>query len=96
MVLCVLCLHTFIRPLEENLPVLQIGRSKPFTPVLAYADGMYVFVSQSTDFAKIHQAICCFEQATMVLLNTSKSKGRAVGAWTEPRTMLGIELHDRV
>jgi len=96
MVLYALCLHPRIRSLEENLPGLQIGRSQQFLPVLAYADDVKVFVTQPAAFAKIRQAVRCFEKATGARLNPTKSKALAVGAWTEPITILGIELYDRV
>jgi len=96
MVLYPLCLDPLIRSLEENLSGLQLGRSHQFVLVLAYADDVTVFVTQPAAFAKVHQAIRCFEKAIGARLNPTKSKALAVGAWTEPVTMLGIELHDRV
>ena len=88
MLLYALCLHPIISSLEETLPGLQIGRSKQFLPVLAYANDVTAFFSQPAVFAKIHQAIRCFEQATEARLNPTKSKALAVGELTEHVTVL--------
>jgi len=96
MVLYALCLRPIITSLEETQPGLQIGRSKEFLTVLAYADDVTAFFSQPAVFAKIHQAIRCIEQATEARFSPTKSKALAVGELTEHVTVLGIDFHDQV
>jgi len=47
-------------------------------------------------FTKINQAIRCFENEIGARLKPSKSKAVAVGAFSEPVTVLGIGSHDQV
>jgi hypothetical protein len=64
--------------------------------VLAYADAITVFLSKVEDIEKVHQALRIYEQATWAHLNPNKSRALAVGGWTEPITLLGIELFQQV
>ena len=95
-VLYALCLHPFLRSLEETLQRIRIGQRKRYAPVLVYADDVMVFVTQPVAFTKIHQAVCCYELVTGAGYNPRKSKRPAIGTWKEPATILGIEFHDRV
>ena len=91
-----LCLHPFVRALEDVLPSIRIGRQGPRGPVIAYADDVTVFVTDPKESSAIQQAIRTYEQATGACLNPRKSKPLAVGTWTESPTLLGIDLHERV
>ena len=59
-----LCLHPFVRALEDSLPSIKIGRNSQQGPVIAYADDVTVFVTNPGDFHAIQQAIKLYERAT--------------------------------
>jgi hypothetical protein len=91
-----LCFHPLIRALEDSLPSIKIGRHTQHGPVIACADDVMVFVTNTGDFHAIQQAIHLYERATGARLNPHKSKDLAIGARTEPPTALGIDFHERV
>jgi len=95
MILYCLCLHPFLLSLEKTLPVIPMGR-EVYSPVIAYADDITIFVSNPEDFLTISQAIWHYEQATGAQLNPHKSKALAMGTWTAPASILGIHFHERV
>jgi len=64
--------------------------------VVAYADDVTVFVTQPTDFSIILNAIQLYERATEARLNAKKSNALAIGRWTAPATVLGIEFCNQV
>ena len=64
--------------------------------IVAYADDVTVFVTHSTNFITILNAIRTFEKATSTQISPQKSKALAVGTWTEPPTILGIDLCHQV
>jgi len=52
MTLYSLCLHPFLLSLEKTLPGIPIGH-EVYSPVIAYADDVTVFASNSEDFLTI-------------------------------------------
>jgi hypothetical protein len=64
--------------------------------VLAFADYVTVFVTQPTDFETIRHAVRTHEQATGAQHNPRKSKALAVGDWSAPATLMGIEVCQQV
>ena len=96
MALYALCLHPLLRTLEDRLRGVSIGERGQRISVLAYTDGIKVFLSNVEDIEKVHHAIRIYEQATGVQLNPNKSRALAVGGWTEPITPFGIELLQQV
>ena len=96
MILFALCLHPFLRTLEEKLPGIRLSRSTRSPPVVAYADNVTVFVTQPGDFAIIQEAVQCYEKATRAKLNSQKSKALPTGGWLQPATALGIEFQGQV
>ena len=91
-----LCLHPFLRTLEEKLPGIRLSRNTRNPSVVAYADDVTVFVTQPGDFAIIQDAVECYEKATGAKLNSRKSQALPVGGWSQPATELGIAFHDHV
>ena len=96
MILFALCLHPFLRTLEEKLPGIRLSRNTRSPPVVAYADDVTVFVTQPGDFAIIQDAVKCYEKATGAKLNSRKSQALPIGGWSQPATALGIDFHDHV
>jgi hypothetical protein len=64
--------------------------------VVPYADDVTVFVTRPADFTTILTAIQLFERATGASLNPKKSKAVAIGRWTAPSRVLGIEFFTHV
>jgi len=89
-------LHPLVRPLEESLPGMKIGRRHQKTTVLAYPDGVSVFVTDPTTFTTIRHAINTYEQANRARLNPQKSNALATAGWAHPTTPLDIPITDRV
>jgi hypothetical protein len=63
---------------------------------VAYADDITVFVTRPEDFTIINQTIWHYEKATGAKLNPKKLKALAIGNWTMPATVLGIDFHPQV
>jgi len=81
MVLCALCLHTFLRLLDLKLPGRSIGRRTGPTSVVAYANDVTIFVTSAADFVITEEAFLLNERASGASLNPRKSKTLAVGSW---------------
>jgi hypothetical protein len=62
MTLYSLCLHPFLLSLEKTLPGIPISH-QVHSSVIAKADDLTVFVSNTEDFLKISQAIGDYELA---------------------------------
>jgi len=62
MILYSLCLHPFLLSLEKTLPSIPITRQVQ-SSIIAYADDVKVFVSNSEDFLKISQSFGHYELA---------------------------------
>jgi hypothetical protein len=60
--------------------------------VLVYEDDITEFLRQQEDIATVYQAIRTYEWATGAQLNPRKTKALALGSWSAPITLLGIEL----
>jgi len=63
MALYALCFHPFLRLLDLKLPGIRIGRRTRTTSVVAYADGVTIFVTSAADFTIIEEAIRLYERA---------------------------------
>jgi hypothetical protein len=80
MLLYSLGLRPFLRLLENQLPGIRIGRSKPFS-VVAFADDVTLFLTSVDDLQLVKNAITMFERASGARLNARKSMALPVGPW---------------
>jgi len=55
-----------------------------------------VFLTSSTDFKTIYEAIQIYERASGARLNPQKSHALATGKWNTPATEFGIEFQSRI
>jgi hypothetical protein len=95
MLLFSLGIHPFLRLLEEQLPGLRIGRSKPVS-VVAYAVDVTLFLTSVDDLMLVENAITTFERESGARLNARKSLALPVGPWRSSDCVRGIEYHDKV
>jgi hypothetical protein len=96
MALYALCLHPFVRRLHDSLVGIKMGRQTEGTKVIAYADGVTVFVTNPGELAAVQHAVLVFEKATGAKLNPRKSKALAVGPWSTPIAELHFDTYERV
>ena len=92
MILYVLCLHLFLRTLEDSLPGIRLGRSTWSPPVAAMVKDVTVLVTQPGDLAIIHEAVRCYEKATGAKLNSKTSKALPNGGGRSQHLNLELSL----
>jgi len=64
MLLLVMCLNPLIQFLEKNLSGVKIGRQKAPTSVIAYADGVTIFLTSVADIQKMKETFLAYEATT--------------------------------
>jgi hypothetical protein len=74
------------------VPDIRIGRQSQYSPVLAFADDVIIFITRPCDFQIVKQAITIFEKASGAKMNATKSQALSVGRWTHPPSLLGMGL----
>jgi len=59
-----MCLNPLIQFLEKNLSGVKIGRQKAPTSVIAYADGVTIFLTSVADIQKMKETFLAYEATT--------------------------------
>ena len=96
MMLYSMCVHPLLRILYQNLTGIRIGKRRPKTVAVAYAEDITIFVTTPTDIPVLQETIRCYEKATGTLLNTMKSRGLAVGRWSTNTNVLNITYQPEI
>jgi hypothetical protein len=90
MMLYSMCVHPLLRILYQNLTGIRIGKRRPKTVAVAYAEDITIFVTTPTDIPVLQETIRCYEKAMGARLNTRKSRALAVGGWSTNTNVLNI------
>jgi len=93
MQLFALSLNPFIQTLEKELLGIKIGRRKPKTAVIAYADDGTILLSTPDDIGKLQDILNTYEAATGAMVNMTKSRALALGTWDTALKIMDIPYH---
>jgi hypothetical protein len=93
MALYTLCLHPFLKYLENKLPGITIGRRSRSTAVMAYADDVTIFLTSINDIHVVEEALRLYERASGACINLRKSKALTVGGCNTQESIRGFEYY---
>ena len=90
MLLYAICLNPVLCTLDKQLTGLDIGRRRPSTSVIAYADDVTILVTSPSDVQKIQDALHTYEDATGAKMNIRKSRALPIKSWNTSIRIMAI------
>ena len=96
MQLYAICINPLLHNLEEAITGARIGRGKPGTATVAYADDVTVFLTEPDEVQAHQETLHNYEEATGEKINIDKSKALAIGGWDVTKKIMNISYHEEI
>jgi len=96
MQLYAICINPLLHNLEEAITGARIGRGKPGTATVAYADDVTVFLTEPDEAQALQETLHIYEEATGAKINMDKSKALAIDGWDVTKKIMNISYHEEI
>ena len=90
------CINSLLHNLEEAITGARIGRGKPGTATVAYADDATVFLTETDEVQALQETLHNYEEATGAKINMDKPKALEIGGWDVTKKIMNISYHKEI
>jgi len=96
MQLYAICINPLLQTLEQVLTGIRVGRGKPGTATVAYADDVTVFLTKPDEVQTLQEVLHIYEEATGAEINMDKSRALAISGWEATKNIMNISYHEEI
>ena len=96
MQLYAICNNPLLHNLEEVLTGVRIGRGRPGTATVAYADDVTVFLTKPDEVQTLQETLHIYEETTGAEINMDKSRALAICGWDATKKIMKISYHEEI